>query len=55
MTAVTAYAEQSGAHVLAEGIETAEHEQMARSLGATLGQGWRFGKCDPVVDRSCGW
>ena len=39
MTAVTAYAEQSGAHILAEGIETAEHEQMARSLGATLGQG----------------
>ncbi len=39
MTAVTAYAEQSSAHVLAEGIETAEHEQMARSLGATLGQG----------------
>jgi len=48
MTAVTAYAEQSGAHILAEGIETAEHEQMARSLGATLGQGWRFGRPAPL-------
>ena len=48
MTAVTAYAEQSGAHVLAEGIETAEHEQMARSLGAALGQGWRFGRPAPL-------
>jgi len=47
MTAVTAYAEQSGVHVLAKGIETAEHEQMARSLGATLGQGWRFGRPAP--------
>ena len=47
MTAVTAYVEQSGAHVLAEGIETAEHVQMARSLGATLGQGWRFGRPAP--------
>jgi len=48
MTAVTAYAEQSGAHILAEGIETAEHEQMARSLGATLGQGWRYRRPAPL-------
>src|SRR5204863_201334 len=38
MTTVTAYAEQSGAHVLAEGIETEVHEYTARSFGATLGQ-----------------
>jgi len=31
MTAVTAYAEQSGADIFAEGIETELHEQMARS------------------------
>ncbi len=48
MTAVTAYAERSGAHILAEGIETELHEQMARSLGATLGQGWRFGRPAPL-------
>jgi EAL domain-containing protein (putative c-di-GMP-specific phosphodiesterase class I)/DICT domain-containing protein len=44
MTAVTAYAEQSGALVLAEGIETPKHLALARGLGATLGQGWLFGR-----------
>jgi EAL domain-containing protein (putative c-di-GMP-specific phosphodiesterase class I) len=42
--AVQAYAEQSGAQVLAEGIETEEHAERARMLGATLGQGWLFGR-----------
>ena len=44
MNAVNAYAESSGALVLAEGIEDAAHLQMARALGATLGQGWLFGR-----------
>lgn len=44
VTAVTAQAERSGATILAEGIETEEHLQVARSLGATLGQGWLFGR-----------
>ena len=44
MTAVTAYAEQCGALILAEGIEEEVHERTALSLGATLGQGWRFGR-----------
>ncbi len=44
MNAVNAYAERTGALVLAEGIETAEHLVMARALGATLGQGWLFGR-----------
>ncbi|MEJ2871672.1 EAL domain-containing protein [Actinomycetospora sp. OC33-EN08] len=43
-TAVCAYAEQNDAIVLAEGIETAEHERTARALGATLGQGWFYGR-----------
>lgn len=43
MSAVAAYAEQSGALVLAEGVENADHLATARSLGATLGQGWWFG------------
>ncbi|HEY2193433.1 MAG TPA: EAL domain-containing protein [Actinomycetospora sp.] len=43
-TAVGAYAERNEAIVLAEGIETAEHERTARALGATLGQGYRFGR-----------
>ncbi|MCW2510331.1 MAG: hypothetical protein JWP68_3479 [Modestobacter sp.] len=44
MNAVNAYAETSGALVLAEGIEDAAHLRMARALGATLGQGWLFGR-----------
>jgi EAL domain-containing protein (putative c-di-GMP-specific phosphodiesterase class I)/DICT domain-containing protein len=44
MSAVTAYAERSGAAILAEGIETVEHIAIAQALGATLGQGWHFGR-----------
>jgi diguanylate cyclase (GGDEF)-like protein/PAS domain S-box-containing protein len=44
MNAVNAYAEVSGAQVLAEGIEDTGHLRMARALGATLGQGWLFGR-----------
>ena len=44
MHAVNAYAEHSGALVLAEGIETDAHLANARALGATLGQGWMFGR-----------
>jgi EAL domain-containing protein (putative c-di-GMP-specific phosphodiesterase class I) len=42
--AVRAYAEESGAVILAEGIETAEHAQVAKVLGATYGQGWLYGR-----------
>jgi len=38
-----AYAEESGAAILAEGIETEEHLEVARAMGATLGQGMRLG------------
>ena len=41
--AVGAQAERTGATVLAEGIETEEHAQYGRALGATLGQGFLFG------------
>ncbi|WP_249523453.1 EAL domain-containing protein [Modestobacter marinus] len=47
MNAVNAYAESTGALVLAEGIETGPHLAMARGLGATLGQGWLFGRPGP--------
>lgn len=43
MSAVAAYAEQSDAVVLAEGVETAQHLAAARGLGATLVQGWHIG------------
>lgn len=42
--AVGAQAERTGATVLAEGIETEEQAQYARALGATLGQGYLFGR-----------
>jgi EAL domain-containing protein (putative c-di-GMP-specific phosphodiesterase class I) len=42
--AVGAEAERSGTQILAEGIETEEHLSRAIGLGATLGQGWLFGR-----------
>ena len=33
--------------MLAEGIETAEHLRTARAFGATVGQGWYFGRPGP--------
>lgn len=44
MTAVRAHAKATGALVVAEGIETEQHLINARTLGATLGQGWLFGR-----------
>ncbi len=44
LSAVMAEAERTGALVLAEGVETEQHERTARALGATIGQGWRFGR-----------
>lgn len=42
--AVRAYAEQSGAEVVAEGVETPADLTRALVLGATLGQGWLWGR-----------
>lgn len=44
ITAVNAEAQRTGALVLAEGIETERHAQLALSMGARLGQGWLFGR-----------
>jgi EAL domain-containing protein (putative c-di-GMP-specific phosphodiesterase class I) len=44
MHAVNAYAERSGALLLAEGIETEQHVRTARAFGARFGQGWHFGR-----------
>jgi EAL domain-containing protein (putative c-di-GMP-specific phosphodiesterase class I) len=44
VAAVAAYAEASGAVVLAEGIETARQALIARTMGATIGQGWLYGR-----------
>lgn len=49
VTAVAAYAERTGATILAEGIETAKDVDRARTLGATLGQGWHFSRSGPLA------
>ena len=51
MHAVNGYAATTGALVLAEGIEDEAHLAVARSLGATLGQGWLFGRPQPVLPK----
>ncbi len=48
VSAVAAERERTGAAILAEGIETDEHLVVARALGATLGQGWLWGRPGPL-------
>jgi hypothetical protein len=48
MNGVCAYAESTGAAILAEGIEEERHILAATSLGATLAQGWYFGRPGPL-------
>lgn len=49
VTAINAYAERTGAVVLAEGIENEEHLAAAHAVGATHGQGWFFGRPGPFA------
>jgi EAL domain-containing protein (putative c-di-GMP-specific phosphodiesterase class I) len=49
INAAAAEVERSGAVLLAEGIETEEHLVRARAMGATLGQGWLFGRPRELV------
>ena len=46
--AVAAYAERTGACVIAEGIETEAHLATAVGMGAHWGQGWLFGRPGPL-------
>jgi hypothetical protein len=48
VSAVLAEAEQTGAAVLAEGIESDHHLNVAQAMGASLGQGWYFGVPEPA-------
>lgn len=48
VNAVGAHAERSSALVLAEGIETPQQADLARAMGARLGQGWLFGRPGPL-------
>ena len=48
VTGVGAYAERTGAAVIAEGIETEQDRARAKAFGATWGQGWLFGRPGPL-------
>ncbi|MFC4042813.1 EAL domain-containing protein [Dactylosporangium siamense] len=48
VNAIVAYAERTGAAVLAEGVETRGHVAAALGMGSTLGQGWLFGRPGPL-------
>ncbi|MHA0286098.1 sensor domain-containing phosphodiesterase [Mycobacterium sp. C3-094] len=48
---VIAHQERTGAVILAEGIETEEHLEQALAYGATLGQGYRFGRPGPLTQK----
>jgi EAL domain-containing protein (putative c-di-GMP-specific phosphodiesterase class I) len=48
ISAVLAHHERTGAIILAEGIETDDHLEQARALGAVVGQGFLFGAADPL-------
>lgn len=57
VSAVNAQSERTGALVLAEGIEHHAHLSAARAMGASVGQGWLFGRPGPLpadVGRSGG-
>lgn len=48
VSAVLAYAESTGALILAEGIETEQQLLVARTMGAVVGQGWHYGRPAPL-------
>jgi EAL domain-containing protein (putative c-di-GMP-specific phosphodiesterase class I) len=50
VNAVNAEAERSNLTILSEGIETEQHVRTSLAFGATLGQGWLFGKPGPLPD-----
>lgn len=50
IAAIAAHVEATGAVVLAEGIETRAHLDRSTALGASLGQGWLFGRAAPLPD-----
>lgn len=49
-SAVWAEQERTGAQIVAEGIETEQQLEQARGVGATLGQGWLWGRPGALPD-----
>jgi len=46
--AVVAFAQSSGAAIIAEGIETEQHAELMAEMGVDLGQGWHLGRPAPA-------
>ena len=51
MSAAMAQAERTGAVIVAEGVEDDAQREAALALGATLGQGWMYGRPEPLPER----
>jgi EAL domain-containing protein (putative c-di-GMP-specific phosphodiesterase class I) len=51
VNAVRAERERSGAIILAEGVESEDHLETARALGATYAQGWLLGRPAALPER----
>ncbi len=47
--AVHAQAERTGATILVEGVETPEQARVGEALGATLAQGWLYGRREVLI------
>ncbi|MDX1892162.1 EAL domain-containing protein [Mycolicibacterium sp. 050158] len=52
LAAVLAHQERTGSVLLAEGIESEEHLEQALALGATLGQGYRYGRAESLTGKT---
>lgn len=52
LAAVLAHHERTGSVLLAEGIESEEHLEQALAVGASLGQGYMFGRPAPLDDQA---
>lgn len=48
VAAVSEHVELNGGEIVAMGVETERHLEWALTLGATLGQGWLFGRPEPL-------
>lgn len=48
ISAVCAYTDQSGAVIVAEGVEDSDGERLAEQIGATYVQGFRYGRAAPL-------
>ena len=55
LSGVLAHQEKTGAVILAEGIETDRHLEQALAVGATLGQGFLFGRAAERADAGPNW